>query len=320
MDLSKALTTLQMTKYNFNTTELKKAYLKQALLCHPDKTGNTPNNTHKFQDVKESYDFLMLYAENPTEYEEEKEYEPEQNPDEDLKGEYIKKENINLNMDILKMFIHNVLGGQYINTFIDILSGITDLTILLRDNISIETINKIKHFVNNYRLDIGGKRENNKEEENNINNLDLMSALKPYPTYTLNPSIDDLLDDNIYKLSINNKIYYVPLWHHECIYEDENGNEIIVNCNPLLDNNMYIDEKNNIYTSISISLNNKLLNEIYYINIGKKKYKLPMNLIYIQSNPQQICLYNCGILEMSDSDFYNNNSIRSNIYITITLI
>lgn len=294
MDISKALTTLKMDRYNFSSSELKKAYLKQALLCHPDKTGNTPNNTLKFQDVKESYDFLTIYA------------EPSPNVD-------TNKENIHMmdgNTEVLKMFIQNVLGGNYINTVIDILSGITDLSVLLSDNISIETINKIKHFVKNYG------NSNVSRYTLDLNKPENMKTT----TYILNPSIDDLLEDNIYKLSIQNVIYLVPLWHHECIYEDADGTEIIVNCIPVLDNNIYIDDKNHIYIDISISLNNTLLNEMYYIQIGKKKYKVPIQNLHIKSIPQQICLYNCGILEMNDNDFYTNNFIRSNIYVTITLI
>jgi hypothetical protein len=298
MDISKALENLKINKYNFNSTELKKAYLKQALLCHPDKIGNTPNNTHKFQDLKESYDFLMLYT--------------------DSTHENTTKENINiidLNTDLFKMFINNVLGDKYINIFIDILLGITDLSLLLCDNnISIETINKIKHFVNKYK-------ESDTMSNNSTNNVN--GTIPQIYNYVLNPTIDDLLDDNIYKLNINNSIFLVPLWHHECIYEHTDGKDITVNCIPILPKNIYIDDKNHIYTSISISLNNSLLNEIYYINIGKKKYTIPINKLYIQSKPQQICLSNCGILEMTDLDLYTNNNnilIRSNIYVTITLI
>lgn len=290
MDISKALTNLQINKYNFNSTELKKAYLKQALLCHPDKIGNTPNNTLKFQDLKDSYDFLMSYVDPIT-------------------TESNLSENINIievNTDLFKMFINNVLDDTHINTFIDILLGITDLSVLLCDNISIETINKIKHFI----------------KYNGISKLtpdvELYTTTKTR-NYTLNPTIDDLLDDNIYKFYIDDDIYFVPLWHHTCLYEDINRNEIIVNCNPILPNNLYIDDKNNIYASISISLNNNLLNEIYYSTIGKKKYEIPINKLYIKSSPQQICLNNCGILEMNDLDFYKS-SIRSNIYITITFI
>ena len=326
MDISKALATLQMNTYNFTTSELKKAYLKQALLCHPDKTGNTPNNTHKFQDVKESYDFLMLYAEN-TKKEEDDCFDKETG---NMKQTPINV--INFNTEVFKMFINNVLGGNYMNIVIDILSGITDLTILLQENISIETINKIKHFVKNYGDGRGNGNGNvnmsvpNDNLDSNLNRGSCDGIVQKQLNYTLNPTIDDLLDDNIYKLSINNVIYYVPLWHHECVYEDTDGNEIIVNCIPVLDNNIYIDDKNHIYTSISISLNNALLNETYYITIGKKKYKLPIYNLYIKSGQQQICLYSCGILEMNEdnnddnTNFYKNNSIRSNIYITITLI
>ena len=31
----------------------------------------------------------------------------------------------------------------------------------------------------------------------------------------LNPSLKDLLNDNIFKLELEKKEFYVPLWHHE---------------------------------------------------------------------------------------------------------
>ncbi len=315
------MTILQINTYNFNSTELKKAYLKQALLCHPDKSGNTPDNTSRFQNVKEAYDLLMLYVDKS----------------EELRN--TANNNIPISPEVLYMFINNVLCGKYINTVIDIVLGITDLTALVYDDISIETINKIKHFIKKYKVSeeydtasaiptepvVNSEDKYDEDEDDDEGDSDYIDKV-PKSTmiynFVLNPSIDDLLEDNIYKLSINNSIFLVPLWHHECVYENIDGTELTVSCMPDLPNNIYIDDKNHIYTSISISLNNTLLNEIYYINLGKKKYTIPTNKLYIQSNPQQICLYNCGILEMNDLDLYNNNTflIRSNIYITITLI
>ena len=336
MNILNALNILQINTYNFNSTELKKAYLKQALLCHPDKSGNTPENTSRFQNVKEAYDLLMLYVDKSEEF--------LNNNDTPHTQPNVSYNNIPVNPEVLFMFINNVLCGKYINTVIDIVLGITDLTALVYDDISIETINKIKHFIKKYKVSEEFDADIQSQTKIPTDNISTESVVnsnvddKDYDgenendedTYAgiiynvvLNPSIDDLLDDNIYKLSINNSIFLVPLWHHECVYENIDGTELTVSCMPNLPNHIYIDDKNHIYTSISISLNNTLLNEIYYINIGKKKYTIPINNLYIHSKPQQICLYNCGILEMNDLDLYNNNTtclIRSNIYITITLI
>ena len=314
MNILQALDILEIDQYNFNRTQLKKAYLKQALLYHPDKSGNTPYNTQRFQTVKDAYDLLIIYADKSDEFD-------INNNNKNTSENTYNIHPMPINPDVLYTFIHNVLGGKYMNTVIDIVLGITEITTALfednadSDEISIETINKIKHFVNKYK-------EHSAEVSTPTTDETVNTTIY---NYVLHPSIDDLLDDNIYKLNINNSILLVPLWHHECIYEHTDGKDITVNCIPILPKNIYIDEKNNIYTSISISLNNSLLNEIYYMNIGKKKYTIPINTLYIQSKPQQICLYNCGILEMTDLDLYTNNNnnnilIRSNIYVTITLI
>ena len=52
----------------------------------------------------------------------------------------------------------------------------------------------------------------------------------------LNPTVNDLLSDNIYKLNIEDKEFYVPLWHHE-LYFSLHDKDLIVKCIPELDNN-----------------------------------------------------------------------------------
>jgi hypothetical protein len=64
--------------------------------------------------------------------------------------------------------------------------------------------------------------------------------------YKLNPTINDLLNNNLYKLYVNNELYLVPLWYNE-IYFDNSGNEIIVLCEPDLPEGIKIDDDNNIY-------------------------------------------------------------------------
>jgi len=63
--------------------------------------------------------------------------------------------------------------------------------------------------------------------------------LSEYKTYVLNPTLENLLNKDIYYLEEEH--VYVPLWHHEIIFDKK----IKVLINPLLD--MKIDDDNNLY-------------------------------------------------------------------------
>ena len=64
--------------------------------------------------------------------------------------------------------------------------------------------------------------------------------LSEYKTYELNPTIENLLNKDIYYLE--DEHIYIPLWHHEIIF----NKKIRVIIKPNL-NNMYLDDDNNIY-------------------------------------------------------------------------
>ena len=98
--------------------------------------------------------------------------------------------------------------------------------------------------------------------------------------YKLNPSINDLINNNLYKLHINNDILFVPLWHNES-YFDSSGCEIMVICEPELPPNIKIDENNNniwIETIINAnSLADLILNNASIpIKIGNLELSIPI--------------------------------------------
>jgi|688.fasta_scaffold344728_2 hypothetical protein len=64
--------------------------------------------------------------------------------------------------------------------------------------------------------------------------------LSEYKTYELNPTIENLLNKDIYYLEEEH--IYIPLWHHEIIF----NKKIRVIIKPNL-HNMYLDDDNNIY-------------------------------------------------------------------------
>jgi hypothetical protein len=103
--------------------------------------------------------------------------------------------------------------------------------------------------------------------------------------YKLNPSINDLLNNNLYKLYINNNLYFVPLWHNES-YFDVSGCEIIVICEPELPKDVSIDNDNNIQIEILIKyddiVNFLRNNKNIEFNIGDKQFEIPITKLYMK--------------------------------------
>ena len=103
--------------------------------------------------------------------------------------------------------------------------------------------------------------------------------------FILNPSIDDLYNNNIYKLYVDDELYLVPLWHNELYFDAVDGSEIIVLCQPELTDSLTIDENNNICIDIHIlqtELYNMLTNEEFVsFLIGTKSFCIPLHKLYI---------------------------------------
>jgi len=141
--------------------------------------------------------------------------------------------------------------------------------------------------------------------------------------YKLNPTINDLLNNNIYKLNVNDEICYVPLWIGES-YFDISGCEVIALCEPDLPDNILIDENNNIHIVKEISIVNELVNLIInnmnlQIHIADKVFEIPTQQLYIKKE-QTYIIKNKG-LNNNLYDFHVvNNYERSDIIIVVKLI
>lgn len=88
--------------------------------------------------------------------------------------------------------------------------------------------------------------------------------------YILNPTIDKLLNNDVFLLNHLNETFYIPLWHEELKYKLKNYN-LIVKIKPILDDHIQIDENNNIHVYLSKIDNTKP--EISF-SIGKKKFNI----------------------------------------------
>jgi hypothetical protein len=97
---------------------------------------------------------------------------------------------------------------------------------------------------------------------------DLYSTYKKRDTMILRPTLDVLLDKQIYLVSKKERDYYIPLWIDEIIFEEEEIDRVFV-CEPVLQENMWIDEDNNIHVTMKKDCFDESCIEIY---LGKKRF------------------------------------------------
>lgn len=64
------------------------------------------------------------------------------------------------------------------------------------------------------------------------------------------PSLEDLFEARVYKLSEQGQVYFIPLWVDETSFTDTYGNELIVWSVPQLPDHVTVDEKNHIHVLV----------------------------------------------------------------------
>jgi hypothetical protein len=136
----------------------------------------------------------------------------------------------------------------------------------------------------------------------------------------LNPSLEDLMKNNIYCLEYNNNKYYIPLWHTELYYDIKDCNkELIIKCNHQLEDNMWLDEFNNLHVKHSINLKTLNINEsVQVIKIYDKPIEIKINELLIKKYQKKI-YYNCGISRINTIDIYSISEL-SNIILHIFIL
>jgi hypothetical protein len=293
MNIKEALFILNLTHHNITEIDLKKRYHKLALKNHPDKNGNTQVSTEKFKEINEAYEILLREINQSTEFSE-KMYDYDYT-------------------ECLNIFIDQLARGQY-STFIiltikSILNGCTNISLSIFENMDQENLLSIYYFLikNKSTLHISD------EIIEKIKNI-LFEKFKNIQVIRLNPSLNDLINNNVYKLEINDIKYYVPLWHSELYFDID----IIVKCIPELPDNIEIDEDNNLIVTEKISFTNSLIRQEYiYVKMGETVLNIPVNKLFIR--PFQTFIFKgCGILKINENDMYNTTE-KSDVIVNICI-
>jgi hypothetical protein len=303
MNYQSAYEILELDEHIITLDYLKKQYRKMALKHHPDKNGNTHESTLQFQKITEAYEYLK------------REVILEENDSNDHESDI----NSSLYVDILKGFMTTIFEGRYNNLLgkiiTDIISAGKQISLKLFDELDKDTTFNIYTFLSNYKSTLHL-------------NEDVLTMIREIVTkkydnvqiYKLNPSINDLLNNNVYKLYVDNELFIVPLWHNESYY-DTSGSEIIVICEPDLPDDITIDDDNNIYYEFKISLKDQLYtliqeDETLYVTIGSKIFPIPFSELYMKR--EQYYRIKKGGLSKIKKDIYDVSD-KADIIIKIIL-
>ena len=276
--------------------ELKRKYRRLALQFHPDKNGNSAESAENFKMIHDAYEYLQMHIDS--------------RPD-DEHGTAASEAGDDY-MTMLQRFIESIIQSPNMNEIIKeiVMNGCKKMSTRLFENMSKDTSIELLSFISKHR---------------NILHIDpdtiqcvreiILEKYKNDQIYILNPSLDDLLENNIYKLDVEGKIYLVPLWHSE-VYFDGSGCDIIVQCIPDLPANMYIDENNALHVNINAPFNISLLDtQSVLFKLGKESFPLQ-----VQFKKMQTCyLHNQGISVIDEKNMYNIFP-KGGVYVKITFV
>lgn len=336
MDLKQALSNLEIDINDINISDLtpeyvKKKYHKMALLHHPDKNGDT----YRFQLINESYVFLMeefknINFDSNTCLPDNNPFSPYTN----FKSDFITG---NIYADLLYSFIEGIINVNVSTSSSSLLIKVIKEIVLSQaslftifENIDKETSLEIYNFIFKYKhvLHIDSDLVLRIEEivkGKYANDL----------IFSLNPTLKDVLDNNIYKLYVDGELYLVPLWHTELYFlkkeKNEHGKEsisekeIIVICKPQLPSDVSIDDDNNIQLEHNLHIdaiktlikNNTNDCPCIDIQLGNKVLKIPLENLYIKKE-QLFTFKREGIAQIIENDMYNI-SCKSDIIVKIIL-
>ena len=287
MNISIALNILHINSLvNLDLQSLKKKYHKLALQYHPDKNGNTIESKEHFQKIGEAYDLLKREI---------KEISIDENNDLENESGY---------MFILTVFLKTLFKDVNYDIVLSILKDA--VSVALFESINKEMCIYIYDFIIKYKTIL----HISDETLENVKQI-ILEKYKDVQIFILNPSLFDLFENNIYKLKVEDVIYYVPLWHSEIIFQKEKNknkdkdNEIIVKCIPELPDNVELDENNNLIITVQIPLSVFLFQDKIYI-VWLEKYKFEINVSKLSCTIDQIyVLKERGISQISEKEVFD---------------
>lgn len=289
MDVKIAIQILELSD-EYTKDDIRKAYYKKCLQYHPDKNKNGAKMFKLCVEAKET-----LYNElgqNHSAF-----VEPTKSYSE-------------LFMDFMKTTLdkNNISHDQLTSVFHTIIHNCTKASLKVFETLDYKTLQYVYCIIIKYKNTLH-------VDDTTITELKQMLETKhsgKQTIYLLEPTLEDLLQHNIYKLMIDNKEHYIPLWHNELYFT----NDIVVHVNPSLDNTIQIDNNNNVIVIKSFPIKEVLYKKVIPIELGTKILEIPVHKLLIKPL-QEYRFRKCGIPRIDTDDMFNNTDISDIIVYVI---
>ena len=260
----------------FTETELKKQYHLNALRYHPDKN---PQTKEQFQEINAAFHFL-------------KENKNDRQTAADLDYAHLVR-------CVTDFIINKKFANDYLN------------------ELDITTLTKIQAYINVYDtfFTVPETKENIESLKKRIDTI-IVSKQTKSEVITLNPILDDLFKEKVFKLQKGDTEYLVPLWHN-VMYFDYKDVGLTVNCTPILPEHIDIDEHNNLVVRLTHSITDALKEDIPF-KICDKTFLIKSESLFIKKM-QPILFKEQGIPRINEKKFYNIEEI-SDVIVLLELV
>ena len=188
-------------------------------------------------------------------------------------------------------------------------------------------INEAYNILKNYGIE---ERKDIKYTKEGINNsftienifetgINIIKILveNTYINKKIEVNIDNLVDKDIFVMEYDDEKLYIPMWHHELVFEIDNK-KIIIECERKINKNILIDDDNNILVKVFVKLEELKNKKDINVKISKNlELNIEISKLYIRKN-QLVIFKNKGIPIINEKNIYFEETL-GDIYVELII-
>ena len=288
-------------KIPYSKHELKKAYMNAALKYHPDKSKN-PDANIIFNNVTQAYHYLNDLLDKNI-----------------INGEDYKNHEDNSYFSLISQFFsmafisNDSIDTHKVDKLINSLKNdCKEFSLKVIEDFNPETLFKLWDYIIRFK-DLFNFSEDTLSKIQEI----IKKKLQNNQIFILNPNLNNILNNDTFKLMYEGEQFLVPLWRDFTYFKLNNNDYIYVKTIPNLPDNYYITKINNIYnleinyfTNIEYLLKNNIL-----IDLPNQKINILTHHLNIKKYQKVIYKKN-GIINYNDQlDIISIGDIIIHLYI-----